>query len=244
MPHNAEVFENWIKNDYTPEIGKIVESWVVNDYTPVVESWINEENEKEDGKSGNKDNGKSDKDGDKGNKETGKKGSEEKGEGKGGGSDKSNSESGSDKGGGKGDEKPKKESDKVDEQATIFTSNLLKSINESEAQADKMNDEEEEEEEKKVDEAHFGPTAPVWLRLIPESLKPQWLALDQTGRERIRRKTALRSLNSVNEVSRFWQGIDFTPTETGNKRTRQIAESQNHGRNSLVQMARSLQGRK
>lgn len=98
----------------------------------------------------------------------------------------------------------------VSEQASIFASKLLQNINEDVDAAKNAKDEDDDKNKKpeKVDESLYK-FAPVWLQRIPENCKPIWESLTPQQRDKIYKRASIRLMETVDDISRFWKGIDF-----------------------------------
>jgi hypothetical protein len=206
LPHNAEVTETWIKSEVLPHNAEITETWLKQDALPefgeVVQEWLV---------------------GDYANVLEGwiknnagtialneAKETEEEEE------DPKKSEKSEEK----GEEKKKDVKESIMETADLFTSKLLMQIDENVEKAKELKASEKKEE--KIDEAYFR-SAPTWLRRIPAEFKPMWTSLNESQRDKVFKRAAVRLLETDQDVRRFWKSIDFETIIEGQKHIKREA---------------------
>ena len=90
--------------------------------------------------------------------------------------------------------------------STVFKSNILEALQIKQDAANAVVKPELVTEQ--VDEAMFK-TGPVWLKNIPSNFKGTWTALNESQREQVYRRAAIRRFDSYSDIDVFWNAIDF-----------------------------------
>jgi hypothetical protein len=240
----APVVENWVTNEFAPvvegwvteEFAPVVENWVTNEFAPVVENWVTEEfapvvenwvtNEAVPSIL----------------TESLNNGILQKAKSVNEGADVK--------------EVPANTVDPIvpaftttDTEAQIFKSELLGKIDDVIANAENTHDEPAKNTDKPafVDESAFK-HAPVWLRNCPQEYKHIWNQLNESQKDEVYRRSAVRIMETFDDVRSFWNSLNFASI-VENKQTpyrRQqpqqvIVESQNvNPRMNIVGFAKNL----
>lgn len=193
VPELTSGIQSWITEHYTPEIADSMQSWITEEYTPEIsnsiQSWITEEYTPEIAASTQS--------------WITEHYTPKLTEGIESWINEGNITI-------NGNAKPVNENVNVsglfDAPAQMFKSAILESIQEKVNVAKSITP--VEITSTRIDEALFK-TGPSWLKNIPSQHKSSWSVLNESQRESVFRKAAIRRFDTQNDVSVFWDSIDF-----------------------------------